>query len=305
MLMLYIAAALLPVFIAVLWVVCYLTFYNNKRMDGPGVNPNSINSFAPYMDRVNTLTARLKETPCEEVECISYDALRLTGRYYHISDQAPLDIMVHGYKSNSTLDFCGGFQLARELGHNILLIDQRSCRKSQGHFACFGIKERRDLMSWITYALCRFGEDKEINLFGVSMGAATVLMANDLILPENVKHIIADSPYDSPRDIIMKVARDMGVPRWCWILVKLSARLFCRMDIEESRAIEAVKQCRVPVLIFHGEADSLIPCDMSRELIALCPEGSRLVTIEGAGHVAGMLKDPEKYRQAVMEYLLN
>ena len=297
------AAVLLLIFAVGLWIVCYLTFYNNRRMDGPGVNPNSINSFAPYMERVNQLIAELKETPCEDVECMSYDALRLTGRYYHISDDAPLDIMVHGYKSNSTLDFCGGFKLARELKHNVLLIDQRSCRESEGHFACFGIKERRDLMSWITYALCRFGEDKEINLFGVSMGAATVLMVNDLGLPDNIKHIIADSPYDSPRDIIMKVAGDMGVPQWFWPIIRLSAKVFCRMDIEESRAEDAVKQCRVPVLIFHGEADSLIPCDMSRQLIALCPEGSRLVTIEGADHVAGMLKDPEKYEKAVREYL--
>lgn len=300
---LLIAAALLLIIGVGLWIVCYLTFYNNRRMDGPGVNPNSINSFAPYMGRVNELIAELKQTPCEDVECMSYDALRLTGRYYHISDDAPLDIMVHGYKSNSTLDFCGGFKLARELKHNVLLIDQRSCRESEGHFACFGIKERRDLMSWITYALCRFGEDKEINLFGVSMGAATVLMVNDLTLPDNVKHIIADSPYDSPRDIIMKVAADMGVPQWFWPIIKLSAKVFCRMDIEESRAGDAVKQCRVPVLIFHGEADSLIPCDMSRQLIALCPEGSRLVTIEGADHVAGMLRKPEKYEKAVREYL--
>ena len=300
---LLIAAALLLIIGVGLWIVCYLTFYNNRRMDGPGVNPNSINSFAPYMERVNKLIAELKETPCEDVECMSYDALRLTGRYYHISDDAPLDIMVHGYKSNSTLDFCGGFKLAWELKHNVLLIDQRSCRESEGHFACFGIKERRDLMSWITYALCRFGEDKEINLFGVSMGAATVLMVNDLGLPDNVKHIIADSPYDSPRDIIMKVAGDMGVPQWFWPIIRLSAKVFCRMDIEESRAEDAVKQCRVPVLIFHGEADSLIPCDMSRQLIALCPEGSRLVTIEGADHVAGMLKEPEKYEKAVREYL--
>ncbi len=304
MLVLIVAAALLLITAAGLWLVCYLTFYNNRKMDGPGVNPSSIGSFGPYMDRVNTLITELKATPCEEVECMSFDALRLTGRYYHQRDEAPLDIMVHGYKSNSTLDFCGGFKLARELGHNVLLIDQRSCRNSEGHFACFGIKERRDLISWITYALCRFGEDKEINLFGVSMGAATVLMVNDLGLPENVKHIIADSPYNTPRDIIMKVAADMGVPQWFWPIIRLSARLFCRMDIEESRAIEAVKKCRIPVLIFHGEADSLIPCSMSREIIRLCPEGSRLVTIEGADHVAGMLKDPEKYEAAVREYLV-
>ena len=282
--------------------VCYLTFYNSKKRRS-GVNFEFTGSYAPYAQQLSRLTAELEAADCEPVECMSFDALKLRGRYYHMSDTAPLDIMVHGYKSTAGSDFCGGFKLARDMGHNVLLIDQRSCRESEGLFACFGIKERRDLISWINYALCHFGEDIDINLFGVSMGAATVLMANDLNLPENVRHIIADSPYNTPRDIIMKVAADMGVPRWCWIFVKLSAWLFCRMDIEESCAIDAVKQCRIPLLIFHGEADTLIPCDMSREILKCCPQGSRLVTIPGADHVAGLLVNPGKYRAAVREYL--
>jgi hypothetical protein len=44
------------------------------------------------------------------------------------------------------------------------------------------------------------------------MGGATVLMASDLELPENVKGILADSPYTTPKAIIKKVARDMHLP---------------------------------------------------------------------------------------------
>ena len=45
-----------------------------------------------------------------------------------------------------------------------------------------------------------------IYLEGVSMGAATVLMAAGLPeLPANVRGVIADSPYSSPEEIIRKV----------------------------------------------------------------------------------------------------
>jgi len=299
----YILAALLLLFLAIVWVVYYMCFFQSRRQRKTWRDTDFTGSYAPYMERVKELIAKLEATDFEPVQCMSEDGLILTGRYYHLSDHAPLDIMVHGYRSCSSIDFCGGFQMARELNHNVLLIDQRACGGSEGRSITFGIKERRDLLNWITYAICRFGEDVEINLFGVSMGAATVLMINDLELPGNVKRIIADSPYDVPKDIIMKVARNMGFPDAVWPLIWLAARLCCRIDITESSALDGVRRCKVPLLIFHGEADQLVPCEMSRTLYEAAPEGTRLVTVPGADHVASMLADRETYRAAVWEFM--
>lgn len=289
-------------FLAALYGVYLKCFFQSRRARKTAADTDFSGGFAPFKEQAQALVAALEAVEAEKVQCVSFDGLILTGRYYHLSDDSPLDIMVHGYRSCSSIDFCGGFRLAREMGHNVLLIDQRACGGSEGRSITFGIKERRDLISWLTYAQCRFGEDKEMNLFGVSMGAATVLMAIDQGLPPCVRRILADSPYNSPRDIIMVVAGEMGFPAWTWSLVKLSARLFCRMDIEESTAMEAVKGSSVPLLIFHGEADSLVPCDMSRAIAAAAPEGTRLVTVPGADHVAGMLVDPVGYRAAVKEF---
>ncbi len=62
-------------------------------------------------------------------------------------------------------------------GHNVLMIEERAHLESEGHTITFGIKERYDALDWIRYALQRFGEDTRIILVGISMGAATVLMA--------------------------------------------------------------------------------------------------------------------------------
>ena len=49
---------------------------------------------------------------------------------------------------------------------------------------------------------------------GLSMGAATVLMASELELPSNVIGIIADCGYTSPGAIVRKVSRDVRIPAW-------------------------------------------------------------------------------------------
>ena len=116
---------------------------------------------------------------CEAVSITSHDGLTLTGKYYHIADGAPLEIYCHGYKGNAIRDFCGFWPVAKELGHNVLLIDQRSHGDSQGHTISFGILEKQDVQNWVRWAEKRFGP-VNMALCGVSMGAATVLMASGM-----------------------------------------------------------------------------------------------------------------------------
>ena len=76
-----------------------------------------------------------------------------------------------------------------------MMIDQRAHGKSEGRTMTFGVFERFDVLSWIDYTVERVGKKTRIVLAGISMGAATVLMASNLNLPPNVKGIMADCPY--------------------------------------------------------------------------------------------------------------
>ena len=94
------------------------------------------------------------------------------------------------------------------------------------------------------------------------MGAATVLMAAGLDLPENVKGIIADCPYSSPGDIIRKVARDMHMPdRLAWPFVKIGGRVYGGFDVDEMAAGRARQHANVTILLLHGLMDSFVPCE--------------------------------------------
>jgi len=242
-----------------------------------------------------------RRMPHEDVEIRSFDGLTLRGRYYEYQAGAPMELLFHGYEGNSERDLSGGIERCFRLGRNALLIDQRGCGRSDGHVSTFGIRERKDCKKWVEYAVERFGKDVKIGITGVSMGAATVMMATEEALPENVKFVLADCGYSSAKAILMKVMGDMKLPgRLLYPFVKLGARLFGGFDLEETSPLEAVKKCKIPIIFVHGDADDFVPFEMSRELNEACPlEKKRLVKIRNAGHGLAYPVAREQYVDAL------
>lgn len=251
----------------------------------------------PLQDEI---IAEFLKAPYEEVSITSHDGLKLTGRYYHVADGAPLEIQCHGYKGNALRDFSGAWRIAKAAGRNVLLINQRCHGGSQGHTITFGILERRDVLDWIRYSCDRFGS-VPILLSGVSMGAATVLMVAGMELPKNVKGIIADCPYDAPSNIIKKVlGQDMGMPvKFVYPLIRLGGMLYGKFNLAADSPVEAVKRAQVPILLIHGDDDRFVPYPMSCNIHAAAPEKIEFHTIPGAGHALNYVTDPESYTNIV------
>ena len=238
------------------------------------------------------------------MEILSHDGLRLRGRYYHYRDGAPTELLFHGYKGNAERDLSGGVFRCFALGRNALIIDQRAHGTSEGSVISFGINECRDCLGWIDHAVNYFGSDAELIITGVSMGAATVMMAAGEPLPENVKCVLADCGYTSARDIIKKVIADMHLPpSLLYPFVRLGAIIFGHFDPDSNSPIEAMKRSRVPVIFIHGEPDGFVPCSMSRQLYEACTSSKkRLVTVALAGHGLAFPVDREGYLNSLKEF---
>lgn len=197
---------------------------------------------------------------------------------------------------------CGAVQRSFAVGHSALLVDLRCHGRSDGHIITFGLRESEDVPLWIEEVRRRFGADHPVMISGVSMGAATVMMAAGRPLPENVVGVLADCGYTSPKEIIQKVTVDMKLPpKLAWPFIKLGAKLFGRFDLEETSPIEAMKVCTLPVIFAHGEADDFVPCDMSRRNYEACAAPKRLITVPGAGHGLAYPADPDSYLNALAE----
>ena len=256
-----------------------------------------------FREKMVNWMRQTRQLPREDFWIESFDGLKLHGRYYEYAPGAPIELMFHGYRGSAERDLSGGIERCFRVGRSALIVDQRCAGNSGGHVITFGVHERRDCLSWIDFAIDHFGPDVKIILTGISMGAATVLMAGGEELPPNVVGILADCGYTSAKAIMYDVIRKMGLPpKPSYPFVKLGARIFGHFDLEETSPLEAVRRCKLPVIFFHGEADDFVPCFMSRENFDACASRKHLVTIPGAGHGLAYAVEPDRYVEELYDF---
>lgn len=301
----YLFAGLILLSVLIVWYSYRTAFYSPEKRKADDYAIPKGAQYEKERQRMRSLIREMDEIPYEAVTISAQDGTKLSARYYHVRDGAPLQIQFHGYRGAAVRDFCGGNKLARESGQNTLVVDQRAHGKSGGTAITFGIRERLDCLCWAEYANQRFGSNTPVFLSGVSMGAATVLMASELELPANVVGIIADCPYSSPEAIIRKVCReDMHLPPALVMpFIRLGARLFGHFDLREASAVQAVRNTSIPILLLHGEDDRFVPCGMSREIFDACTGEKTRITFPGAGHGLSYIVDTETYSEAVSRFV--
>ena len=280
-----------------------VAFHAPNRTQNNDYSVVKTKQIAHIYDHILSLIDDLLRVPYQPVYIESYDGNRLRGRLYDAPDGAPVAICVHGWRGTPMRDFSGGAKMLLDAGFRVLLIEQRSQGWSEGHCITFGAKERLDVQRWAQWAAREFGPDCRIMLFGISMGAASVLLASGLELPEQVRGVVADCPFSNGRDILMRTAMQSGVPKpFAGVLADLSSRLWGWFDLKQTDVREAVKKTRVPVLLIHGEADDFVPPEMSAEILSYNPTIMERHTFPGASHGISFVIDPERYKKLVLDF---
>ncbi len=286
--------------------ICFKIAFYAKSCDPSAYEESSIPEgeiYEQFRDSMEKWTNEAKQMKSELFSITTFDGLKLYGKFYEYKKGAPIELMFHGYRGDAYRDLSGGVQRCFKLEHSAFIVDQRCSKRSEGNVITFGIKEHKDCLCWVDFLIEHFGSDVKIILCGISMGAATVLMAAGNELPKNVIGVLADCGYNSPKDIIKKVIKQMKLPvDLAYFFVKLGARLYGRFNIEEYSPEQALKNCKVPVIFFHGESDDFVPCQMSQINYDACTSKKKLVTMKDAGHGLCYLYEPERYLDSLREF---
>ncbi len=286
--------------------ICYrMAFYSPDRpqtiTDEHRFPPGKI--YEPYHPRMREWAAQVDAMPYEALTTTSHDGLTLRAKYYEFTPDSPIEILFHGYRGLAERDLCGAVQRCFAVGHSAILVDQRAGGRSDGHVITFGVKESTDIPLWVQTVSDRFGKDRPIILGGVSMGATTVMLAAGNPLPDNVVGVLADCGYTTAPAIIKKVIRQMHLPAdLLYPLVRLGALLYGGFDPNDADCPRALSKATLPIILFHGETDDFVPCDMSRENYAACASPKQLVTTPNAGHGLCYPADEEGYVAAVLAF---
>lgn len=249
-------------------------------------------------------TAWVNNQNPEQVSITSVDGLQLKGYLIRAKNPKRTVLCVHGFRGNGINDFGAICSFYYEQDCNLLIIDQRAHGASEGKYITFGIKERYDIVQWITFLNDKLGNELPIILDGVSMGAATVLMVSGLELPSNVRGIIADCGYTSPRDIYKHVAKEYyHLPAFPLISIfGLMCRVVAGFNIAETSTKKALAKNTRPVLFVHGESDRFVPSYMSRENYEVCKADRYIETVPGAGHGQSYLVQTEHCQEKIKEF---
>lgn len=260
--------------------------------------------YARFYNCILASDAWLKEHNAQDVYVQSKDGLKLHAYWIPAENARGTVLLAHGYRSTFLVDFGLAFAFYHALGMNILVPHQRSHGKSEGRYITFGVKESEDMQCWIDYHNKTYG-DYQMVLSGLSMGASTVLYLADQTLPDNVKCIIADCGFTSPKAILDAVFRSVvHIPSGATLLVTdVLTRIFAKFSLNQKDTRKILTSAKLPVLMIHGEADDYVPCFMTKQGFEACAGEKELLIVEGAGHGLSCLVDKETYTKRILAFL--
>ena len=243
--------------------------------------------------------------------CItSEDGLRLHATLINAPEGATpkgVIIAVHGYRSFGARDFCFQIPMLHNAGYHIMLIDQRSHGQSEGKYICYGVKEHKDVLLWREKAREIYGNDIPMALLGLSMGGATVLMANGGIKQSDmqIKCIVADCPFYDSYGIIKHVLWKYYhiYPTPIIFFINFWSRLIADFNMNSPTCVDKAKDSNLPILILHGKEDKFVPTECSVRLARELGDRVRLVLFDNAKHAESIYYGKELYEAEVLGFL--
>lgn len=275
-----------------------------KRMKKTNANISGENKDDELTQMIKQSTEALRNSELETIEIRSFDGERLTAHWYGCENAKRIIIAMHGWRSSWAKDFGGISEFLRSNGCSVLYAEQRGQNNSGGEYMGFGLIERYDCFEWIKWVNQKCGEDTSIYLAGVSMGATTVLMTAGLELPSNVCGIIADCGFTNPYEIWKYVADNNLHMSYAMKgnLVDNLCRKKIQMSLKDYSCIDAMKECKVPVLFIHGTDDKFVPVEMTYENYKACTAPKRLFIVPGATHAMSYWTETEKYENELKRF---
>jgi pimeloyl-ACP methyl ester carboxylesterase len=219
--------------------------------------------------------------PYEEMNIKTQDNILLNGLLFKADSSKGLIFYLHG--NGGTLTTWGNVaKTYTDLNYDVFILDYRGYGKSEGNISS---QEQifKDIQTVYDNLKTRYEESKIIVL-GYSIGtglAAKVASAN------HPKMLILQAPYISLTDMMRH-----SFPIFPTFLLKY-----------KFETDKYINDCKMPIVIFHGNKDKIIYYESSLKLKELMKPTDKLIILEGQGH-NGMTDNPEykaELRKLLME----
>lgn len=212
-------------------------------------------------------------------------------------------ILAHGYGRDQryTRDYAEKYL---KHGYNVLCPDLCASGESEGQYITMGIKESEEVAKWAAKVKER-DANAEIVLHGVSMGAATVMLAAGRYEISGLTAVIEDCGYTSAYEMFTnQLGVIFGLPEFpIMTCVDIVSGIKTGVKVSDAAPLKAISSIKVPVMFIHGAADKLVPPSMMESLYNACHTPKKKFVVEGAGHGDAMTAAGKEYWKIVFSFL--
>jgi dipeptidyl aminopeptidase/acylaminoacyl peptidase len=215
----------------------------------------------------------------------------------------PCILLAYGYGGYKE-QMAGYASMVQKAGFASLLFDMEGSGLRSGRPVTLGYKERWDLMDAASYVRTRPDVDaSRIGVLGVSMGAATALLAAEL--DPDLRAIVADSAYANLPDMVMPGLSAFVGKSATWfapLIVRAGEAMLGMRSTDIAPERSAARLGDRPVLVIHGDEDELTNPDSATRIFDAASGPKELWVVPGCGHSQGPVVSPEEYEHRVNNF---
>ena len=198
----------------------------------------------------------------EEINIRTIDGISLNGLLFKADSSKGLIFYLHG-NAGSLSSWGGVARTYTDLNYDVFILDYRGYGKSEGSISGQG-QLFQDMQTVYDELTKKYNEDSIIVL-GYSLGTG---LASKIASTNNPKLLILQAPSYSLTDMMRHTFPI--IPPFI-LKYKLKTNEF-------------IKNCKMPIIIFHGNQDEVIYYGSSLKLKELFKEKDTLITLNGQGH---------------------
>ena len=196
----------------------------------------------------------------EDMVYKSYDGKELYALRIKSHDAHQVVILHHATKA----DHYAVVHQARifdALGYDTILVDQRAHGRSEGDYTSLGFKEAIDLARLVDI-LKKEDPNIKIGLYGISLGAMTVMMYLAQKVSENIIFVIEEGGFINAKTQIYRSFKDKTLA----FGIDQLYRKWMTSKLEDIDALKAIRGARVPILFLHSQYDEVVDVKEAKEL---------------------------------------
>jgi uncharacterized protein len=198
------------------------------------------------------------------------------------ADDGPVLLYLHGARWNVE-GSAPRMRRMQELGFSVLAIDYRGFGKSTHVLPSeeMSYEDARAAWDWLAAKY----PQRQRYIFGHSLGGAVAIDLASKV--DDERGTIVEGTFTSIPDVASSM-------KWGWLPVG-------PLITQRFESIAKVSKLGSPLLVVHGDSDSLITSELGRKLYEAAQGRKRFVLVEGGSHFSTMAMGAAKYREALAD----